>query len=123
MLSDSNSKRPRQSSSDIPDVPTLLVPEGLFRCPECGEWRGVTAAKEIFGPDHFFEDENPERAVTISCICDGIPCPRCKTNRIHRPISNQWDERGGFGHNPWFAGMNPCKECRSEIEKSTRGLQ
>lgn len=121
MLSDSKSKRPRQSSSDIPDVPTLPAPKGLFRCPACGEWRGVTVAKEIFRPDHPFEDEGPERAVSISCICDGIPCRRFKKNLVHRPISNQWDEHRGVGHNSYLAGMIPCKTCRSEIEKARDG--
>src|ERR1017187_8402298 len=92
MLSDSKSKRLRKNSSSVSCGPPSPVPEGLFSCPVCGEWRGVTAAKEIFSPDHFFEDEDPERALRISCICDGIPCPRCKTNRIYRPISHQWDE-------------------------------
>jgi len=87
---------------------------GIVPVPVCSEWRGVTKAKEVFGPDSFFEDEDPERPVSISCICDGIPCPRCKRNRIYRPISNQWDERGGFGHNPWFMGQAPCKMCRAE---------
>jgi hypothetical protein len=114
MLSDSKSKRTRKVSAPASDTPLLPVPQGLFRCPVCSEWRGVTKAKEVFGPDSFFEDEDPERPVSISCICDGIPCPRCKRNRIYRPISNQWDERNGFGHNPWFMGQAPCKMCRAE---------
>lgn len=120
MLSDSKSKRLRKNSSSVSCGPPSPVPEGLFSCPVCGEWRGVTAAKEIFSPDHFFEDEDPERAVRISCICDGIPCPRCKTNRIYRPISNQWDEHGGFGHNPYFMGQAPCKACQDKIRKPAR---
>ena len=64
-----------------------------FRCLVCNEWRGTAKALDIFGPEHhFYKDEDPEKPVTISCVCDGIPCRKCNKNLIHRPISNQWDE-------------------------------
>lgn len=90
----------------------LPVPPGVFRCLVCNEWRGTAKALDIFGPEHhFYKDEDPEKPVTISCVCDGIPCRKCNKNLIHRPISNQWDEYNGFGHNFYLAGLMPCKEC------------
>jgi len=87
------------------------VPPGLVRCPVCNEYRGTIG----------IDDESPHSRrqgdfTTVQCICDGILCPRCKVNRIHRPISNVWDERGGFGHIPYFAAMGPCNECRAKRE-------
>jgi len=80
--------------------------------PRGNEWRGAAKALDIFGPEHpFYGDEDPEKPLTISCICDGIPCRRCKKNLIHRPISDQWDEHNGFRHNSYLAGLFPCKEC------------
>jgi hypothetical protein len=79
MLLDSKSKRLRRSRSSASDVPILPVPLGLYRCLVCDEWRGAAKAIDIFGPKHhFYEDEAPERPVKISCICDGIPCRKCK---------------------------------------------
>jgi hypothetical protein len=59
----------------------------------------------------------------VQCICDGILCRRCKINRIHRPISNVWDERGGFGHIPYFAAMASCNECRAKQEAEEAAAQ
>lgn len=89
--------------------PLLPVPPGLSRCPVCNEYRGTID----------LDDESPHSRrkgdfLTVQCICDGIICPRCKKNRIHRPISNVWSERGGFGHIPYLAAMGPCRECHTK---------
>jgi hypothetical protein len=36
---------------------------------------------------------------------------KVQENLIHRPISNQWDEYNGFGHNFYLTGLIPCVEC------------
>lgn len=87
--------------------PTLLpVPPGLFRCPVCDGFRGTIALA-----DDSVHSRHKGDALTIRCICDGIPCPQCKVNRIYRPISNMWSQRGGLGHIPYFAAMAWCNEC------------
>lgn len=90
----------------------LPVPEGLSRCPICGEYRGVMRLGHVSGFDSsIFRYEEPSTSLTVQCICDGVLCPICKKNRFHRPISNTWTERGGFGHVPYFRGWFPCDEC------------
>jgi hypothetical protein len=91
--------------------PLLPVPSGLARCPVCNEYRGT-----IDLDDESPHSRRPGDFTTVQCICDGIICPCCNINRIHRPISNVWDERGGFGHIPYFAAMGPCNECRDKRE-------
>jgi len=53
--------------------------------------------------------------VTLSCLCWGILCGRCKKNRVYRPISNTYNpESNRLEHVPWFGGMMPCDECRNK---------
>jgi hypothetical protein len=95
-----------------PATPSALpVPPGLSRCPVCNEYRGTIGID-----DQSIYSERKGDFLTVQCICDGILCRRCKNNRIHRPISNVWDERGGFGHIPYFAAMASCNECRAKKE-------
>jgi hypothetical protein len=55
-----------------------------------------------------------DQVITVSCICTGIPCPRCKRNRIHRPTSNGYDPAPNkVGHYPWFWGLRGCDECNA----------
>ena len=87
------------------------VPLGLEQCPVCAEYRG----------DWLVSDRNDERStVRVSCLCEGIVCPRCGTNRMHRPISNRYDEVDGIVlHVPYFIGWAGCRKCRS-TQRSTR---
>lgn len=98
--------------------PLLPVPEGLARCPVCNEFRGAMALRELPDPHGLYEEENPETPLSVQCICDGVLCPRCKVNRFHRPISNVWSERGGFGHIPYFRSWFPCDECYRKQKKA-----
>jgi len=91
--------------------PLLPVPSGLARCPVCNEYRGT-----IDLDDQSVHSRCKGDFLTVQCICDGIPCPCCKINRIHRPISNIWTERGGFGHIPYFAAFGSCNDCRAKRE-------
>jgi hypothetical protein len=69
----------------------------LVRCQACGEYRGSTIP----------EGEGP---IAVSCLCDGIICTRCKTQRIHRPISNYFSEVDGqIWHVPYFKTL--CSDC------------
>lgn len=120
---DSTQTEPKPSSTSVspflnatnppnPATPSALpVPPGLSRCPVCNEYRGTLG----------IDDESPHSRgkgdfLSVQCICDGILCRCCKVNRIHRPISNVWTERGGFGHVPYFAAWGSCKECRAKKE-------
>lgn len=109
---------PQSNSSRPGSVRKLLqVPDGLTRCAVCNEYRGVMALNDLPGfSSSIYRDEDPRTPLTVSCICDGILCGTCKKNRIHRPISNSWSERGGFGHWPYFSAMIPCDDCRAKKE-------
>jgi len=92
---------------------TKSIPPGFERCPVCGEFNGTTKAKylnwEGLPPDDL------EETITVSCLCKGILCRRCKKNKIHRPISNSYEEDSNtIDHWPSFSGMIPCSECRAK---------
>lgn len=81
---------------------TNVIPAGLVRCEQCGELkgRGIT-------PDRWHE------VVIVSCLCDGIVCSSCGESRLHRPISNYYDEANGeVIHVPYFGFMAHCQACR-----------
>lgn len=91
------------------------VPPGLVRCPVCNEYRGTS----------LIEDQSPHSrkkgdAVTVLCICDGIPCSKCGKERIHRPISNYWSEASGtILHCSYFSAQMPCAKCRAKKSADT----
>lgn len=91
------------------------IPEGLVKCEVCGEYRGRIMSKDLNWSDSF-DKENKEKSdeyLGVSCLCDGVLCRRCKTNKVHRPISNSYDEKSNsVSHWPYFAGMMPCIECK-----------
>lgn len=90
------------------------IPAGLYKCDTCGEYKGKVKTKDL-NWDYSFNKEELEKSdelFTLSCLCDGILCPRCKKNKIHRPISNSYKPwTNGIGHWPWFTGWMSCKEC------------
>ena len=93
------------------------IPEGLVKCEVCGEYKGEVKEKDLNWGDSYFdkaEVEKSEECLSVSCLCDGILCHKCKKNKIHRPISNSYDEiNNDIGHWPWFTGMMPCEECKN----------
>ena len=110
---------PEELSTSVTEqvTPTLRpIPPGLFRCPVCNEYSGFIGLH-----DQSVHSRCKGDFLTVQCICDGILCPRCKVNRIHRPISNVWGERGGFGHIPYFAAMGSCNECRARQKEEEAG--
>jgi hypothetical protein len=81
------------------------IPDGLTRCPVCGELRG----RAMF-PDP--PDGATSSEATASCLCDGLVCGACDRGHIHRPISNYYDEASGkLIHVPYFMGLRRCPEC------------
>jgi hypothetical protein len=110
-----SSKLPKhQSAREYQAVPANLssaaIPRGLVRCEVCHEYRGAVRNDDL--PP---ASQREEAVVAVLCICDGIPCRKCGKDRIHRPISNYWDEaRGALIHCPWFSAQAPCERCRAE---------
>jgi hypothetical protein len=89
---------------------TAAIPRGLVRCEVCHEYRGA-----VRNDDLPIASQREEAVVAVLCICDGIPCRKCETGRIHRPISNYWSEaKGALIHCPWFSAQAPCDQCRAE---------
>lgn len=90
------------------------IPEGFIKCEVCGEYNGETKMKNLNWDDSFIKGSS-EEYISVSCLCQGIPCPKCKKNKIHRPISNSYSEEdNSIGHWPYFSGMRACDECRKE---------
>ena len=89
----------------------------LCKCRKCGEYNGAIKKKELnwVNPPN---EEEAEKYITVSCLCNGILCPSCKTNKIHRPISNSYDpESNTIAHWFYLSGQRPCDECRKREEK------
>lgn len=108
------------NKSNINTMNQNKIPEGLVKCEKCGEYKGSVKEKDLGPPDYLgFETENGEGFLDVSCLCEGILCPKCKKNRIHRPISNSYDaETNNIVHYPYFIAMAGCKECRGKINMS-----
>jgi hypothetical protein len=94
----------------------VAIPQGLVKCPVCGEYRGNVRAGDLNWGLSVGID--PEKRIGVSCLCTGILCGRCGKNKIHRPCSNSYEEDGNcIGHWPYFSGMMPCAECRRKADK------
>jgi hypothetical protein len=86
------------------------VPRALVRCPVCHEYHGAVRNSDL--PP---SSQREEAVVVVLCICNGIPCRTCGESRIHRPISNYWDEaRGALIHCPWFSAQVSCDTCSTQ---------
>jgi hypothetical protein len=99
------------------------VPEGLVKCPVCGEYEGLVKAGALYWGEPFYEDgvlydppnPEPEKVLKIKCLCDGMPCRACRKNRIHEWLSNTYDlETNSVIHWFYFAGYPLCEECRGK---------
>jgi len=94
---------------------TAVVPKGLYKCKKCGEYKGSVKEKDLNWDGSFHKEtkEGSEECLTVSCLCDGILCQKCKKNKIHRPISNSYEvATNEIWHHPYFSGMMSCEECR-----------
>lgn len=108
------------SSDPPPETKTIhllyddyaAIPGSLVKCAVCGEYRGTAKMKEL-NWNSLLEEDRGDDIVAFSCLCQGILCPRCKRNRIHRPISNTYSpETNSLMHYPYFSGIVGCAECR-----------
>jgi hypothetical protein len=87
------------------------------KCRKCGEYNGAIKKKELY-PKGSFNEEEAEEYITVSCLCNGILCSRCKKNKINRPISNSYCPGSNtIEHWPWFTGWMLCRECMKKDEK------
>jgi hypothetical protein len=88
-----------------------LLPPGYIQCNVCGEFNGSTDAGNLSWGD----DVRTTGKISVTCLCHGVLCPRCKTTLIHRPVSNMYyPERNEIRHWPYFAALAGCAECRSK---------
>lgn len=93
---------------------TQNIPPGFVRCAVCGEFNGSTDAANLLWPG----GNAPKSQVSVTCLCHGISCSCCKTQLIHRPGSNTYDPgSNSVEHWPYFAGLLPCKQCRTAKAK------
>lgn len=99
------------------EFPGERVPPGFFRCESCGEYNGTTKKENLSWHGTPLAFEMCPEVVEVRCLCRGIPCPSCKTNLIHRPISNSYDApTNSAWHWPYFSGLRSCRECRKREE-------
>lgn len=95
------------------------IPAGFTRCATCGEFTGTTSARNLCWNDGGALDHPAE--IRVRCLCEGIPCERCKINKIHRPVSNSYDPKtNSIEHWPYFSGMIPCGECKERKDRLLR---
>ena len=96
-----------------------LIPEGLHKCEACGEYKGEATEKDLSPLDKLgYETKGGAGYLEVSCLCDGILCPTCKKNKIHRPISNSYDEEGSdIVHHSYMSWVTACGECRVKQNK------
>lgn len=115
-----------------------FIPPGFERCPQCGEFNGTTEARHLSWelPEDPLEAEStdpefwdwlreqkhqiaqaidPEKIISVTCLCHGPLCRRCGVVRIHKPGSNSYEsETNSIGHWPGFSGMAPCGACQEQ---------
>jgi hypothetical protein len=87
--------------------PAKTIPDGLTRCAVCGELEGEFLYK---GP----HDPKPTLA-SVRCLCDGLVCGNCGQERMHRPISDYYNEEDGrVWHVPAFMALRKCRVCGAQ---------
>lgn len=96
--------------------PENKIPEGFIKCEVCGEYNGATKMKNLNWGDSPTKSSS-EEYISVSCLCYGIPCHKCKKNKINLPISNSYyPEDNTVWHHPSFTGMRACSECLEKIK-------
>ena len=121
-----------------------VIPPGFERCPDCGEFNGQTQARylnwelaEDVGGEPIpaqvvahlrrlkadvASTLDPQRVISVRCLCHGPFCKRCGVVRVHQSGSNTYDpQTNRVEHWPWFAGMMPCAACREQDERKGSG--
>lgn len=96
------------------------IPPGFVRCAVCGLFNGATNAKNL----NWLGGDRPRGKISVTCLCHGILCSRCKKNRILRPISNvYYPESNSIEHVPYFFAMVHCDDCRAKESAPDRPLR
>ena len=93
------------------------ISKGLIKCKVCGEYNGKIMKKYLNWGNDFFNNspEEGEKLISVTCLCNGILCKKCKKNKIHRPVSNSYiKSSNSIEHWPWFTGMAGCDICRKK---------
>jgi hypothetical protein len=102
----------RMLASSVKRENKSQLPPGFVQCGVCGEFNGSTDAKNLSSGNRC----RPSGRISVTCLCHGIPCPRCKTRLIHRPITNTYyPDVNEVWHWPYFAGLAGCTECRVTV--------
>ena len=54
----------------------MAAPEGLEKCPVCGEYKGKTKCKNLNWEGNIAQEKNEksEELVLFTCWCESIPC-------------------------------------------------
>ena len=101
----------------VPDAQRrAAAPPGYIQCNVCGEFNGSTDAKNLSGKNY-----SRTGKISVTCLCHGVLCPRCKTTLIHRPISNTYyPEANEVWHWPYFAALAGCANRTIGLKASHR---
>jgi hypothetical protein len=100
----------RMLASSVKRENRSQLPAGFVQCDICGEFDGTTDASNLSWGDRY----RPTGQISVTCLCHGIPCPRCKMRLIHRPISNTYyPDVNEVWHSPYFSALAGCAECRA----------
>jgi|GEM_PF-1429872 len=104
---------PCESGRATPPQKTAAITPGFVRCEVCGEFNGSTSWENLDW--YVTEGFEPGEMVSVSCLCQGIPCRVCHTNKINRPGSNSYNETTNhIEHWPGFTAQMPCSQCRQK---------
>ena len=98
----------------------MAIPEGLEKCPKCGEYKGKAKTKDLNweGSGDRERNEKSEELLSFICWCDSVLCPQCGKGRIRRPVSNRYIEaENRLSHAPYFIAMGGCSACKEKHEQ------
>ena len=87
------------------------IPPGFWRCEDCGEFRGTT--KEKYLAPSVVSAVEPNRLITVTCLCEGPLCRECGVSRTPRPMSERYHlETNSVWYRPHFYYALSCAKCR-----------
>lgn len=111
------------------------IPKGFRRCKVCGEFNGTTKARNLSWTPSVDGDGavefpaevksflehwqrklaatvDPDKDISVSCLCKGRICGKCGVGRKNAPGSNSYDEETNtIWHWPYFSVLAPCAHC------------
>jgi hypothetical protein len=95
------------------------IPEGIYKCRICGDYKGIAKYSDFNWKGSMFEDMGygkKEEEFILPCFCEStLLCSKCKKNKIYRSMSMEYNEKdNSIWFRPCFASLVPCKECRTK---------